>query len=151
MMTTKPSDPLPIISTTILPTWPTLLYHYYHLTITITIWPTLLHYNYYYHLTITITTWPTVLYHYYCYCYYYQLTITIATWPTLSCIPLQEVVLDLLAEAMLKQVSTSKGFLIDGYPREQAQGVQFEQTVSSLVSSCPTALMYCTLAPYKTV
>lgn len=38
--------------------------------------------------------------------------------------------LDLLAEAMLKRVSTSKGFLIDGYPREQAQGVQFEQTVS---------------------
>ncbi|XP_071551564.1 adenylate kinase isoenzyme 1 [Panulirus ornatus] len=40
-----------------------------------------------------------------------------------------EVVLDLLAEAMLKQVSTSKGFLIDGYPREQAQGVQFEQSI----------------------
>lgn len=40
-----------------------------------------------------------------------------------------EVVLDLLAEAMLKRVSTSKGFLIDGYPREQAQGVQFEQTI----------------------
>lgn len=46
---------------------------------------------------------------------------------------LQEVVLDLLAEAMLKRVSTSKGFLIDGYPREQAQGVQFEQTVSMWV------------------
>jgi hypothetical protein len=27
------------------------------------------------------------------------------------------VVLDLLAEAMLKKVSGSKGFLIDGYPR----------------------------------
>ncbi|XP_063872703.1 adenylate kinase isoenzyme 1-like isoform X1 [Scylla paramamosain] len=40
-----------------------------------------------------------------------------------------EVVLDLLAEAMLKRVSTSKGFLIDGYPREQAQGVQFEQNI----------------------
>lgn len=40
-----------------------------------------------------------------------------------------EVVLDLLAEAMLKKVSTSKGFLIDGYPREQAQGVQFEQSI----------------------
>ncbi|KAG7168540.1 Adenylate kinase isoenzyme 1-like [Homarus americanus] len=26
-------------------------------------------------------------------------------------------------------VSTSKGFLIDGYPREQAQGVQFEQSI----------------------
>ncbi|XP_045582967.1 adenylate kinase isoenzyme 1 isoform X6 [Procambarus clarkii] len=40
-----------------------------------------------------------------------------------------EVVLDLLAEAMLARVSTSKGFLIDGYPREQAQGVQFEQSI----------------------
>ncbi|KAG0720285.1 Adenylate kinase isoenzyme 1 [Chionoecetes opilio] len=40
-----------------------------------------------------------------------------------------EVVLDLLAEAMLQRVATSKGFLIDGYPREQAQGVQFEETI----------------------
>ncbi|CAL4108749.1 unnamed protein product, partial [Meganyctiphanes norvegica] len=40
-----------------------------------------------------------------------------------------EVVLDLIAEEMLKKVSTSKGFLIDGYPREQAQGVQFEQQI----------------------
>lgn len=40
-----------------------------------------------------------------------------------------EVVLDLIAEAMLKKVSESKGFLIDGYPREQAQGVQFEQNI----------------------
>lgn len=40
-----------------------------------------------------------------------------------------EVVLDLLAEAMLEKVSTSKGFLIDGYPREQAQGVQFESSI----------------------
>ncbi|KAB7503588.1 Adenylate kinase isoenzyme 1, partial [Armadillidium nasatum] len=40
-----------------------------------------------------------------------------------------EVVLDLLAEEMLKRVSTSKGFLIDGYPREQAQGVKFEEAI----------------------
>lgn len=40
-----------------------------------------------------------------------------------------EVVLDLIAEEMLKKVSTSKGFLIDGYPREQAQGVQFEEQI----------------------
>ncbi|XP_069986960.1 adenylate kinase isoenzyme 1 [Penaeus vannamei] len=40
-----------------------------------------------------------------------------------------EVVLDLIAEAMLNKVSSSKGFLIDGYPREQAQGVQFEQSI----------------------
>merc|ERR1712112_568335 len=31
-------------------------------------------------------------------------------------------VLDLLAEAMLKKLGGSKGFLIDGYPREVAQG-----------------------------
>ncbi|XP_076058966.1 adenylate kinase 1 isoform X2 [Oratosquilla oratoria] len=40
-----------------------------------------------------------------------------------------EVVLDLLAEAMLKKVNDSKGFLIDGYPREQAQGVRFEESI----------------------
>jgi len=40
-----------------------------------------------------------------------------------------EVVLDLIAEEMLKKVATSKGFLIDGYPREQAQGVQFEESI----------------------
>jgi len=39
------------------------------------------------------------------------------------------VVLDLIAEEMLKNVATSKGFLIDGYPREQAQGVQFEEQI----------------------
>ncbi|CAJ0566075.1 unnamed protein product, partial [Mesorhabditis spiculigera] len=38
-----------------------------------------------------------------------------------------EVVLDLVKEAMLKKVAAgSKGFLIDGYPREVAQGDQFE-------------------------
>ena len=31
------------------------------------------------------------------------------------------VVLDLLAEAMIGKLSGSKGFLIDGYPREVAQ------------------------------
>jgi len=40
-----------------------------------------------------------------------------------------EVVLDLLAEAMLKEVAKSKGFLIDGYPREIAQGTQFENSI----------------------
>jgi len=39
------------------------------------------------------------------------------------------VVLDLIAEEMLKKYKTSKGFLIDGYPREQAQGVQFEDQI----------------------
>ncbi|GLH10680.1 Adenylate kinase [Gryllus bimaculatus] len=37
------------------------------------------------------------------------------------------VVLDLLKEAMLANLSSSKGFLIDGYPREEAQGVAFEE------------------------
>ncbi|VDM62963.1 unnamed protein product [Angiostrongylus costaricensis] len=41
-----------------------------------------------------------------------------------------EVVLDLIKEAMLKEVAKkSKGFLIDGYPREIKQGEQFEQEI----------------------
>ncbi|KAJ1354844.1 adenylate kinase [Parelaphostrongylus tenuis] len=41
-----------------------------------------------------------------------------------------EVVLDLIKEAMLKEVAkNSKGFLIDGYPREIKQGEQFEQEI----------------------
>merc|ERR1712038_1774163 len=39
------------------------------------------------------------------------------------------VVLDLLAEAMLAKVSGSKGFLIDGYPREVSQGEEFEKEI----------------------
>ncbi|KAF8385583.1 hypothetical protein PRIPAC_74725 [Pristionchus pacificus] len=40
------------------------------------------------------------------------------------------VVLDLIKEAMLKEVAKgSKGFLIDGYPREVAQGDQFEAEI----------------------
>lgn len=41
-----------------------------------------------------------------------------------------EVVLDLLKEAMLSKLASSKGFLIDGYPREVAQGIQFEEEIS---------------------
>merc|ERR1712044_7520 len=40
------------------------------------------------------------------------------------------VVLDLLAEAMLSKLSGSKGFLIDGYPREVAQGQEFEKEIA---------------------
>jgi len=41
-----------------------------------------------------------------------------------------EVVLDLIAEAMLRAVAKgSKGFLIDGYPRQTQQGVQFEEEI----------------------
>jgi len=38
-------------------------------------------------------------------------------------------VLDLLAEAMIKKLPSSKGFLIDGYPREVSQGQEFEKDV----------------------
>lgn len=47
------------------------------------------------------------------------------------------VVLDLLAEAMIARLSGSKGFLIDGYPREVAQGEEFEKEI------CPcTKILY---------
>merc|ERR1712142_201599 len=39
------------------------------------------------------------------------------------------VVLDLLAEAMLSKLSGSKGYLIDGYPREVQQGKEFEAEI----------------------
>merc|ERR1711997_785603 len=38
-------------------------------------------------------------------------------------------VLDLLAEAMIKRLSGSKGFLIDGYPREVSRGEEFEKEI----------------------
>ncbi|XP_057376943.1 adenylate kinase isoenzyme 1-like [Daphnia carinata] len=41
-----------------------------------------------------------------------------------------DVVLDLLKEAMLSKLTSSKGFLIDGYPREVAQGIQFESEIN---------------------
>jgi len=40
------------------------------------------------------------------------------------------IVLDLLAEAMIKKLSGSKGYLIDGYPREVAQGAEFEKAIA---------------------
>lgn len=42
----------------------------------------------------------------------------------------QTVVLALLAEKMIASVKGSNGFLIDGYPRELAQGQEFEKSVS---------------------
>uniref|UniRef100_A0A1B6MUT7 adenylate kinase n=1 Tax=Graphocephala atropunctata TaxID=36148 RepID=A0A1B6MUT7_9HEMI len=39
------------------------------------------------------------------------------------------VVLALLAERMIATVKTSNGFLIDGYPRELAQGQEFEKSI----------------------
>jgi len=38
-----------------------------------------------------------------------------------------ETVLDLLKTAMIKRAADSKGFLIDGYPRELEQGKKFEK------------------------
>jgi len=40
------------------------------------------------------------------------------------------VVLDLIKAAMLKNLATAKGFLIDGYPREVEQGVDFEDQIA---------------------
>ncbi|KAK6023777.1 adenylate kinase, partial [Ostertagia ostertagi] len=46
-----------------------------------------------------------------------------------------EVVLDLVKEAMLKEVAKgSKGFLIDGYPRDVKQGEQFEREIQDAKS-----------------
>merc|ERR1711997_392146 len=44
-------------------------------------------------------------------------------------------VLDLLAEAMIKKLGGSKGFLIDGYPREVAQGEEFEKAIAPASTS----------------
>jgi adenylate kinase len=46
-----------------------------------------------------------------------------------------QIVLDMIKEAMLKNVNTSKGFLIDGYPREIDQGLEFEKQVSMEISN----------------
>ncbi len=43
----------------------------------------------------------------------------------------REIVLDLIKAAIEKKVATAKGFLIDGYPREVEQGVDFENKVST--------------------
>uniref|UniRef100_A0A183CI41 Adenylate kinase n=1 Tax=Globodera pallida TaxID=36090 RepID=A0A183CI41_GLOPA len=47
-------------------------------------------------------------------------------------VPLDKV-LAIVKAAMLKECETSKGFLIDGYPREVIQGQQFEQEIQSPV------------------
>lgn len=38
-------------------------------------------------------------------------------------------VLDMLKDAMIAKADVSKGFLIDGYPREVKQGQEFEKKV----------------------
>ena len=41
-----------------------------------------------------------------------------------------QIVLDMIREAMIAKVDTSKGFLIDGYPRQIDQGIEFEQRIA---------------------
>ncbi|KAL3283301.1 hypothetical protein HHI36_006449 [Cryptolaemus montrouzieri] len=43
-----------------------------------------------------------------------------------------DVVLDLIKEAILKALPCSKGFLIDGYPREKEQGIAFEKKIGEV-------------------
>jgi adenylate kinase len=45
-----------------------------------------------------------------------------------------DTVLGLLRDAMIKKAATSKGFLIDGYPRELDQGKKFENDVAPVES-----------------
>uniref|UniRef100_A0A8C7E7P9 Adenylate kinase isoenzyme 1 n=1 Tax=Naja naja TaxID=35670 RepID=A0A8C7E7P9_NAJNA len=48
-----------------------------------------------------------------------------------------DTVLDMLKDAMLAKADQSKGYLIDGYPREVKQGVEFEKKIAA-----PTLLLY---------
>lgn len=43
--------------------------------------------------------------------------------------PPQDTVLDMIKDAMIAKADVSKGFLIDGYPREVKQGEEFEKKV----------------------
>lgn len=40
-----------------------------------------------------------------------------------------QIVLDMIKDAMVAKAATSKGFLIDGYPRQVDQGIEFEKQV----------------------
>ncbi|XP_022084207.1 adenylate kinase isoenzyme 5-like isoform X2 [Acanthaster planci] len=50
----------------------------------------------------------------------------------------QETVLELLKENMLAKADTSTGYLIDGYPREVQQGIEFEKQITE----CTCALYF---------
>lgn len=41
----------------------------------------------------------------------------------------QDTVLDMIKDAMIAKADVSKGYLIDGYPREVKQGEEFEKKV----------------------
>lgn len=47
----------------------------------------------------------------------------------------QDTVLDMIKDAMIAKADVSKGFLIDGYPREVKQGEEFEKKVGGGVRS----------------
>ncbi|CAB3231486.1 unnamed protein product [Arctia plantaginis] len=55
-----------------------------------------------------------------------------------------DVVLDLLKEAIEARITKANGFLIDGYPREKSQGMQFERAIAPVTvilyfeASCDT-------------
>ncbi|KAM4761185.1 adenylate kinase isoenzyme 1 isoform 2-T3 [Cyanocitta cristata] len=49
----------------------------------------------------------------------------------------EDTVLDMLRDAMVAKADVSKGFLIDGYPREVKQGEEFEKKIAP-----PTLLLY---------
>ncbi|XP_043914423.1 adenylate kinase isoenzyme 5-like isoform X1 [Protopterus annectens] len=53
-----------------------------------------------------------------------------------------ETVLDMLKDAMIAKLETSKGFLIDGYPREVRQGEEFEKKIGP-----PSLLLYVDAGP----
>lgn len=42
----------------------------------------------------------------------------------------------MIKEAMIAKADVSKGFLIDGYPREVKQGEEFEKKVSDAATHC---------------
>lgn len=41
-----------------------------------------------------------------------------------------QIVLDMIKDAILANIETSKGFLIDGYPRQVDQGIEFEKQIA---------------------
>lgn len=43
-----------------------------------------------------------------------------------------QIVLDMIKDAMLQKIETSSGFLIDGYPRQVEQGIEFEKEASKI-------------------
>lgn len=46
-----------------------------------------------------------------------------------------DIVLALLKDAILKNSAKSNGFLIDGYPREESQGREFEKSIAPVTVS----------------